>query len=188
MTARPLIDFPAPRLAPSEVLARLREVDARAELLFLGTVPDRPGHPGSGYARWLLGTVRPGDPAATRQGAVQIASARRWLTRSSLLKIRLGLALLQGFKPVEEYRVRGELDFARIVADFREREWRYQHRWEAEMEEAEERSDVEHDRAAAYRRAAETFRARAREAYRFAFRGARSVVNRGLPTSAPLPA
>jgi hypothetical protein len=155
------IHFPAARRVPVDTLRELRQVDPRAELLHIeGT-------------RWMLGAVHPGDRALLHQGALQIRSTTRWLTRAILNKVRLGRALLQGFKPIAEYQVATEMDFARIVQDFRERDWRYRHVLEEERDREEEETDIEHERAAAYRTSFANFEARAREAHGYVFRGAR---------------
>lgn len=161
MNDRPLLHFPAARQAPASVLRDLREIDPRAELLHLGGT------------RWVLGTVRPGDPAAVRFGASQLASVRRWVTRGSMLKVRMAHAHLQGFKPIEEYQVGGEMGFARVVKDFRERDWRYRHRWLEELDAREEETDIDTERRAALTQSITNMEDRARDGYRYAFRAAR---------------
>jgi hypothetical protein len=164
---RPLIDFPAVRRAPAVVLEQLRQVDPAAELIHVEG------------DRWMLGIVKPGDPAAVRTGATQIRSARRWVRGASLNKIRLGRALLQGFKPIEEYQVSNDMQFGRIVEDFRGRTWRRINRWEDELERTEQESDVDHQRELGLKAQLADFEARANQSFRELFRGAVSFSQPG---------
>lgn len=134
-----MIDIPMTRVAPADVVRRLRELDSTVEVIYLG------------WGRWIVGKMRPTTHTfriASRMLATywhMPAPARA--TRRGVQRYHFALAALQGFRPVHEY-TRRDLD-GRIVKDFQESQWRMLHsRGDLVSEwEKEEAADLEQRRA-----------------------------------------
>jgi hypothetical protein len=102
------------RTAPSELLARLREIDSAAELLYVGE------------GRWLLGVVQPSG-AAELEGCRRITrELERPLAQQSPRRYMAGHLMREGFLIVAEYEARDP--GGAIVEDFRKADWTYRHR------------------------------------------------------------
>jgi hypothetical protein len=118
------------RPTPLLLLAALREIDPRVELVYVGE------------GKWWLGGVNPNDER-TRRAEILLkqmewvereepALYRRPSVQRSIMAAKLGL---QGFARIEQYTANGEpsgtvLDSGghpcTIVEDFRERQWNWQ--------------------------------------------------------------
>lgn len=119
------------RTAPPEVLAQLREIDPRADLILAA--------PGA----WMLGVWNPSSEAMKR------ATRRldRMMTmpvteQNTMLAGRIALMQLaaKGFRPIEVYEQQ-EPD-GRIVNDFRERDHNYRTMGDKAFEAAMDRSEI----------------------------------------------
>lgn len=154
----PTLDLPQARTAPSHVVRGLRELDPTAVIVHLGG------------PTWVVGKVRPNSE--TRRQA--IAMLDQWTTAVSegarmsetgKMRVRFALLALQGFRPVERYRIQGEPD-SRIVHDFAESRYRWLHETDAQLfagfDEAQERKRAE-------ARAEIADLDRAKDAYKYAF-------------------
>ena len=122
-----MIDSFSQRTAPADVMARLREIEPTAELVYLGA-----GH-------WLLGSVRP-TRVREREGCRAIGRWRQLpeekRSPGRLLRAQL---IRQGFAPIELYEV-NDPD-GRIVRDFRRRDWRWRNRADETFERTLDNSD-----------------------------------------------
>jgi len=155
MAVRWLVDVAQAREAPEHIRRGLRDLDPTAEVIYLGPM------------RWLVGRVRPN--VHTHRIATglldtftsQLSTGAR-LSPKGQRKARFALLALQGFRPVEEYRMR-DLDW-RVVEDFRVSQWRMQHEDPDALLDAMEADDAA-ERAA--RRAELADRDRAKDAQRF---------------------
>lgn len=163
MTSASRIHFPQSRLAPKEVIQRLREIDPMAELVYFGR------------GRWVLGVYGP--------NAERIAAARRRLSRLSHVPghraevremVQEARLHASGFRPIEWYTVQGEPGGA-IVEDFRLRDFNYRNRREATFAAALAESAGDNDRARQESRIHDWVDSTASDAWRHAFKHPHTV-------------
>lgn len=150
-----LVDVPQVREAPSHIRRGLRDLDATAELLYMGD------------GRWMVGRVRP-NVHTHRIATTMLDTFTRNLSQGQQLsprgkaKARFALLALQGFRPVAEYRM-NQPDW-RIVEDFRVSQWRMLHEDpDALLDDMEAREQAKKDAA----RAEIADEYRAKDAHRF---------------------
>lgn len=159
--------------APPEILAALRQIDPNADLVHLGGT------------RWWLG-VRAPNPAAQKRleslgrrressPIIRDPAERAYVDETLGREWMMLRVMADGFRPVQLYDVDGSPGHD-IVEDFRIRDWNLRHKTE-EQAKRELRDEVSLDRANAehVRRWAARAKEAAMEAYRFIFRGKRSV-------------
>jgi hypothetical protein len=157
---RSRVQFPQSRLAPKEVIQRLREIDPAAELVYFG------------QGRWVLGVYRPNQArinAAYRRLAFLSHVTLNERARDPMQEARLATT---GFRPIEWYTVQGEPG-AEIVEDFRLRDFNWRNRADevfAHALGASDRADAAKDRAAE-----DLAEAKAGDAWRWAFKRPHSV-------------
>lgn len=162
------------RKAPPEILSALHEIDPNADLIHLGGT------------RWWLG-VRAPNPTAKRyleqavaktSSLAEIADAAERAIVSEQLgrEVVMYQIMADGFRPIDLYEVEELADHWKIVEDFRIRDFHLRHQSEAEVRR-QLRQSVSMDRANERRiqRWAGLAKEAASEAFRFVFRGARSV-------------
>lgn len=155
MSVRWLVEVPQAREAPEHIRQGLRDLDPTAEVIYLGPM------------QWLVGKVRPN--VHSRRIAVtlldtftsQLSTGQRLSPRGQR-RARFALLALQGFRPVEEYRMR-DLDW-RVVEDFRVSQWKMRHTNPDALLDDMERAE-EARKAAARAEIADEYRAA--EAHRF---------------------
>jgi hypothetical protein len=163
MSFRPLA---AVRDAPADVLARFRETDSTAALVYLGM----------GY--WALGSVQPSTYRAK--------TARRVLARFDELPVAMrrpgrylfARLLESGFRPIQVYTER-EIQSGTAIRDFRERDWHFRNRPEEAFTDAMGRVDGEQDTQNQIVRILDAVHTTFPDALRHA-RGRRGVLNAGL--------
>lgn len=116
--------MPQAREAPPDVRRRLRELDATAEVIYLGR------------GRWMVGKVRPNEHVRAR--AVRMldefhnnVSTGKRLSERGKEKVRFALLALQGFRPVAEYTM-PEPDGS-VVQDFARSRWLWLHTSDNEL-------------------------------------------------------
>jgi hypothetical protein len=165
---RPLVHWPDARLAPRDVLERLREIDPTAELVHLG----------AGY--WLVGSVQPNEWRrfkAARVVAHQFALPEARRSPGIVLAYSL---YAQGFRPVAMYTER-EIQSGLAIWDFRERDYNWRNC--AEETVAARLREAEGEIVTANRIAAllDHVRSEWPSIHRFIFRGARSFRQPGVP-------
>lgn len=124
----------SPRQVPEDFLRRLRRIDETFDLHYVGN-----GH-------WILGAVRPNRVRTEIAGKMHLARDRRYERHSGRSFARLALPWLgmQGFAPVAYYHIQGEPDY-RIIADARERDWRYRTAADSTFAERLDDSEGMHD-------------------------------------------
>lgn len=156
------------RSAPPDILARLREIDSRAELLYAGD------------GVWILGVINPNDRVA--KGAFR--ALERELRKPILKQQPRRIAVLRhvaenGFRLINDYVVDEKGDWAKVVEDFRERDFNWRNRAEAAFAENLERADIHgesyHQRVAMMHDYAQS---EGRSIWRHAIAGAKSVLQR----------
>ena len=120
------------RRAPAHILAALREIDPRADLIHL-------------HGRfWLLGVYNP-NGHQRRAAERELGRTLEHPVRTPERQIRIEVLTLcrdKGFRPIQLYECR-EPDW-HIVHDFRERDWNFRHRAEQTFRERAAESDTEH--------------------------------------------
>lgn len=134
-----LVDFPQSRECPPDIRRGLRALDPTAEVVYLG-----PRH-------WIVGRVRPNQHVrkiaeGMLDDVTRVLSVRAQNTESRRKRVALACLALQGFRPVQEYRL-NDLD-GRVVKEFQESQWRMLHtsdnqlerEWDAEQEAIRERN------------------------------------------------
>ena len=116
------------------MVARLRDVDPTAELIYLGA------------GQWLLGSVQPNEARRLAGGRMIARQLALPPERRSVGAIRLGTLFRQGFRPIAIYE-EADLDSGFVVADFRFRDWRYRHNadrvFEERLDEVDDAKDLE---------------------------------------------
>lgn len=173
MDTSPRIAIPQFRIAPPELVARLREIEPLAELVYLG------------QGKWFLGTLAP-TPVRYRAGARKVSAAHRLKPQNAADMARAlwmhyeGSLLLQGFAGWQIFT--GEPDSAiEEYARLRSYQWDKEVdrqlarvEWEARQSPAAlaQKDDAE-DNAALYSTVYEE--SRLREAHRWAFKRPVSV-------------
>lgn len=161
---------PLGRTPPDDLVARLREINPEAELLYIGK------------GKWLLGLVRP-DGFRRRMALARIAKLTKILERAYLLPeevkraaaLRLWKARLhaEGFKDIALYQT-GDPDGS-IVEDLREREWTFRHRWKETVRERNREIDGTAAEEATEARIRDYIRSEGPSIHRTAFRHRRMI-------------
>jgi hypothetical protein len=108
---KPLVDIPQSRDFPSALRSQLRAIDPVAEVVYVGD------------GRWLLGRVV-WSSERNRKGTRLLRWEHTMKVDPDPDNLRVGRLAQQGFGTIAEYRIQGEPD-ARIVHDFRLRDWLY---------------------------------------------------------------
>lgn len=165
-----------PGQAPAEILEALRAIDPEADLVHLG---DR---------HWWLG-VRAPNPAAVQdlEGAYEAMRAVPEIedpAERAIVAMRLDREFLmrqimaQGFKPIALYECDGAPGMD-IVEDFRIRDFNWRHQTEDQVKrELRDSVSSEKRNESKVRAWGQMAKDAAAEAYRFVFRGKRSVTRR----------
>ncbi len=163
MSLRPL---PAVREAPADVVARLREVDRTAALVYLGL----------GY--WALGSVQPSTYRAKQARTILARFNELPAAARSPGKYLFTRMLEEGFRPIRVYSER-EVQSGEAERDFRERDWNYRNRPGEAFEAALKRVDGSEDVERKIIRILDAVHTEFPSAMRHA-RGRRGVLNAGL--------
>lgn len=166
------LDLAADRTPPAHVLAGLRAVDPDADLHYVGE------------GVWMLGVVRARSRQAEggrprRLSALKILQQERKKLVPDKANVLLAEAMLRDFFEIARYRVQGEPTSA-IVHDFAERDWMWKYRADEAFEanlDATENGPQWRERERHYADYAQT---EARSAYRYTFKGRRSIGVNGL--------
>lgn len=119
---RPLIEHPTLRTPPSDLVARLREIDPTAELVYVGA-----GH-------WALGSVQPNsdrEQRARQTLGFYLHLPAEFHSPGPVIYARMRM---QGFRHIALYS-EDDLTNGRLLLDFRERDWNYRNRAEAAYRE-----------------------------------------------------
>ena len=161
-----LVVYDRTREAPGGLLRVLREIDAVADLVYFGR------------GRWELGRV-----VANRERirkSLLILEWERHVDHPSADALRVGELGRQGFGFIAGYDIQGEPD-ARIVEDFRMRDWLFRHDGEAAFQArlSESCGDARYAQAQALMEA--RIDATAADAWRWAFKNPVSSINPGIP-------
>jgi hypothetical protein len=162
------------RVPPGELVAELREIDPKAELIY------------AGRGKWILGTVDPnrirerkackmiGTILAVRSlldvGVVDVPSRVIALVAYRLWYYEL---VRQGFRIIQAYNFQGE-PTSHIAWDFRKRDWFYRHYFARELKRFEEAADADAKADAQLDKLREYLESEYESIHRFAFRGKRS--------------
>lgn len=160
--------------APPEVLAGLRRIDSKADLIHLGG------------GQWWLG-IRAPNPKAHEQlahaqlrarGIPTIADpAERAVAQMELAKeFKMRQIMADGFRPVALYDFPGAPDHT-VVEDFRIRDFNWRTKTEAQIQrELREHASMDLRNMDRIRRFTELAKEKASEAFRYVFRRARSFL------------
>lgn len=164
----------AERRPPAEILARLRDVDPAAELVYQGVGKDP--ETGEFTCRWVAGVMRYSRPASE----AAIASIGRELENQVSVQRDARIEYLRlcatGFRPIAEYWCNVADD--RIVTDFRERDWNYRNRRDVTFRENAWGSDTEKGERERQAVMLEKVQADFADIHRIILRGARSFTSR----------
>lgn len=162
-----LIETPTPRGEPSDVAARLREVDPATTLVYLG------------LGQWLLGSVQP--HAYRRQLADRLIANQFRLPVEERRPgvVVWGRMLRAGLRAIALY-TEEEVNSGYAVLDFRRREWNWRNRPDEAFEETLARVSDERDIEERIVTILDAVHSEWRSVYRWAFRGQRSIINPGL--------
>lgn len=163
-----LVDFPSPRSAPDDVMARLREVDPATELVYIGE------------GLWALGTVCYDVRRAKR--AHRTLEAERKLPEELRSPGRYLNAVLdrQGFRRIAlftEQEVREGL----VVDDWRARDWRLRHQADETFNARLKESGNEQQQQDTMKRALDRLHTRGKDLWHHHVLHPHSVTQAGAP-------
>ncbi len=161
-----LTPMAAVREAPADVLARLREVDRTAALVYLG------------LGQWALGSVQPSTYRAMQARVILARFDQLPAVARSPGKFLFTRMLEEGFRPVSVYSER-EVQNGDMIRDFRERDWNYRNRQKEAFEAAMRRVDGSENVDGKIIRILDAVHTEFPSAMRFA-RGRRGVLNPGI--------
>jgi hypothetical protein len=152
VSTKPLVHFPSPRLAPKEVIQRLREIDETFELVWL-------------VDHWRLGRVRP--TTARYYAGGRMLRTEMALPEPDPLNIGYARLVMQGFATTAGYQHEPD---GRIVKDARVRMYNLRNRREAAFRERLDETMGGPQQRERQRVAADWGRSMASEAWRRGFK------------------
>lgn len=169
---------PTGRRASASLVERLREIDRDAELIYVGK------------GKWILGVVQPDDRrqrmAERMIDALEtVLEAHTWglinlpedFKRQVALRLWKYRLYRQGFRNIAIYTIQGEPD-ARIVEDFRRRDWVWRHSFREHLHQVEKEASGEADFERKVARLMDYLELEGEDIHRHAFRHPHSVSGR----------
>lgn len=163
---RPIIDMPAARVAPEHVVERLREVDATADLIYLGL---------GVWTLWFAVHNSYRTKIGTRLVASELARPQEM---QSMGRLKMARLFQQGYR-FYDFIDDGDIESGAVVREFRFADWRYRHMADAAFEENLKGSD---DATGLQRRIdllMDFNASEQRSIWQHVFKGRRSILQRG---------
>jgi len=165
---KPHLYLPSPREAPTDLVAGLREIDPRAELVYLG------------LGVWVLGAVSPNQERERKAG--------RWITlerklpqeKQSMGRYRFARWHLDGFGFVDFFD-ESDLWNGRVLHEFRYADFRYRHNADEAFEQNLIGSDDQTDLDRRIALMLDYQSSEGLSVFNHQMRGRRSVTQRALP-------